>query len=90
MRPVYRDLIIGGAVQFLALVIAALALDLGEFASATMDLSIAYWVGVILILGRRSKSPTRGDRFFIRLGLIPILVIGIPIFFGVWMIKRVM
>ncbi|HET6248675.1 MAG TPA: hypothetical protein VFE47_13315 [Tepidisphaeraceae bacterium] len=90
MRPVFRDLVIGGIVQVLALVSAAMILDLGQFATATADLSAAYWLGVILILWRRSNSLTAADRLFIRLGLIPILVIGIPIFLRVWTAKGAM
>jgi hypothetical protein len=69
---------------------ADLILDLGQFMQATRDLSPAYWFGVVLILLRRSNTLTPGDRLFMRFGLIPILVIGIPILLYVWSVKRVL
>ena len=88
-RPVYRDLLIAGAVQLLALLLSASILDMGGFASATTALSAVYWVGVFFILSRRSGALTRGDHLFIRFGLIPILAVGIPVLLHVWMMKKV-
>ena len=90
MRAMYRDLAMGASVQLLAFCFAASVLDLGRFASATIDLSIAYWFGVLLILLRRSKSLSAVDHLFIRFRLIPILAIGVPVLLRVWIAKRVM
>ncbi len=49
MRPFYRDLAFGLAVQVFALFFAASILDMGQFGTATMYLSTAYWAGVVLI-----------------------------------------
>jgi hypothetical protein len=84
---VSRDLTLALVVQGFAVLLAASSLDMGQLMLATAGTSIAYWVGVMLVILRRSKTLTEGDHLFIRFGLIPILVIGIPAFFCVWAFK---
>ena len=84
MRPISRDLLIGGAVQLAALIFAGLILDMGEWALATCRISAAFWVGVVIVLVRRHNVLTRGDHRFLRYGLLPLLLIGIPITLTIW------
>jgi hypothetical protein len=84
MRPISRDLLIGAAVQLCALIFAAMILDMGEWALATCRISAAFWVGVIIVLVRRHNSLTAGDHRFLRYGLLPLLVVGIPVTLSIW------
>ena len=84
LQPISRDLLIGGLAQFAALVFAGLTLDMGEWQLATCRISAAFWMGVIIVLVRRHNSLTRGDHRFLRYGLLPLLVIGIPITLTIW------
>ncbi len=89
IRPISRDLLIGGLVQTAALVFAGMILDEGEWASATCRISAAFWVGVIVVLVRRHNALTRGDHRFLRYGLLPLLVAGIPITLTIWAYRGV-
>ena len=85
MRRVSRDLVVARAVQFFAAFLFAMCiLDMGAWTLATERLSAAYWVGVIVVLVRRSNSLTPGDHVFLRFGLVPVLTAGIPITFAIW------
>ncbi len=84
IRPVSRDLLIAGAVQLAFFIFAGLILDMGTWALAAERISAAYWVGVIIVLVRRSNTLTRGDHLFLRYGLVPLLVVGIPITLTIW------
>jgi hypothetical protein len=89
MRPISRDLLIGGLVQIAALVFAGMILDEGGWALATCRISAAFWVGVIIVLVRRHNALTRGDHRFLRYGLLPLLVAGIPITLTIWAYRGV-
>jgi len=52
------------------------ALDMGQRRHASASASAIFWLGVVLILVRRSENPTRGDLAFIRWALLPIGVLG--------------
>jgi hypothetical protein len=82
-----RDMVIAMGMQLGAVVLSSCVLDEGQVFSATLYLSMAYWCGVVLILLRRKRRISRGDRTFIRYGLIPILIIGVPLFMHVWGLK---
>lgn len=84
MRPVIRELIVGGIVQLCALLFATTILDMGEWALATSRISAAFWVGVIIVLARCRNSLTRGDRRYLRYGLVPMLAVGIPFTLAIW------
>ena len=80
IRPELRSLLIGGGVQLLCLVLATTCLDEGELVlRATARLSAAYWCGVVVVLVRRAHALTVGDHRYFRYGLLPILVVGVPI-----------
>jgi hypothetical protein len=65
-------------------------MDLGQFMAATVYLSVGFWASVLIVVARSRKGLTRGDRLFIRYGLLPILILGIPAFFFVWDHKKVL
>ena len=67
-----------------------LILDTGEFLSAVIYSSIAFWIGVVLVVVRRPLAPTRGDLYFIRWGIIPIVAMGVAVFTCVWHWKGVL
>ena len=90
MRPSSRDMLIGVVVQSLALFFAASILDMGQCAQATADISVGYWFGVMIVLVRRSHSLTPGDQMFVRFGLVPLLIAGIPITLGIWACRGAM
>lgn len=54
---------------------------------AAMYSSVAFWLGVLIILIRRPMSPTKGDLAYIRWGLLVIVPIGVPAFLYVWSAK---
>ncbi len=83
----FLSFIIAIAVQLISLFIAALVLDMGETLSAVIYLSDAYWIGVGIVYWRRRGWLTAGDHFYLRFGLIPIIVVGVPLFQYVWHIK---
>lgn len=90
MRPSSRDLLIAGAVQFLALLFAASILDMGQWAQATGDISVGYWVGIAIVIVRRSNSLTAGDHVYVRFGLVPLLMVGVPVTLGIWAYRGLM
>ena len=84
-RPsVFRSIVIGLFVLTVALLLGENTLDEGQLASITKRLAGGYLVGVVLILGRRRRSPTVADHWFIRAGLVPILIVGTPIAVALW------
>ncbi len=84
-RPsIVRSLVIGLAVLTVALLLGESTMDEGQIGSITKRLSAAYLVGVILILVRRPRSLTVADHWFVRLGLLPILVVSTPIALALW------
>lgn len=89
MRPITRDLAVGGLIQFFALLFAACILDMGGWATATADISVGFWVGVVIVILRRHNSLTEGDHTFLRFGLVPLLIVGIPITLGIWAYRGV-
>jgi hypothetical protein len=74
--------------QGVFMLLASLILDGGIIASAVGYLSIAFWIGAITIWARRSKL-TQSDRLYLQWGLPVILLLGVPLFFFVWVKKGV-
>jgi hypothetical protein len=62
-------------------------LDMGVSLRACCYASEGFWLGVILILVRRPRNPTRGDLLYIRWGLVPIVLVAHPLFMLVWKLK---
>jgi hypothetical protein len=61
--------------QGIFLILAALALDMGETWHTTLVAVLAYWMSAGVIVARRPDSPTRTDLFFIRWGFLVIWLI---------------
>jgi hypothetical protein len=69
------------AFQVFGLLLVSLVLD-AQFAGAVVFTIIGYWFGVLLILFRRGKDPSRLDLLFERWGF-PVLwfVVTLPVWF---------
>jgi hypothetical protein len=69
------------AFQVFGLLLVSLVLD-AQFAGAVVFTIIGYWFGVLLILFRRGKDPSRLDLLFERWGF-PVLwfVVTLPVLF---------
>jgi hypothetical protein len=78
------SLSIGVAVQIVGVWQAAICMDAGETYAVTLRLWAAYLVGVVIVLVRRFNTLTKGDHWYLRIGLIPILVVGTPIALLLW------
>lgn len=78
------SLSVGVAVQIVGLWQAAICMDAGETYAVTLRLWAAYLAGVIIVLVRRFNSPTPIDHWYLRIGLIPILIVGTPIALLLW------
>ena len=89
-NPYTRPLVSAFFLQVALLFFFSLILDLDDVAlQACCFSSVAFWMGVILILIRRPRSPTKGDLIYICWGLLPIVLVGVPAFIWVWELKRV-
>jgi hypothetical protein len=71
-------------VQLVLLAIASFGLPQDVFVRACCLASLGFWTGVLLILIRRPIAPTKGDLDYIRLGLIPVGVLGMIAALGYW------
>ena len=73
--------------QVLTLLWFGLLLDRGIHLRACWYTYLGYAAGAIVVLVRRWKALTPGDRFYLRWGWILIIVIGIPLIIGAWKAK---
>ena len=69
-----RNLVVSAAVQMFSLLLGCLALDGGQLAQWVIYSIVIYWVMALLVIARRSSSPTKSDLIAIRYGFIFILV----------------
>jgi hypothetical protein len=67
----------GIGVQAFLFLLTALVLDHGRTNQFCCIGLIAHWLGVLMILGRRPRSPTQGDLWFIRWGAV-LLLLAMP------------
>lgn len=88
-RSFLPDLITAAVAQAVAFLLAAIQLDMGQWMSATIYLSFGFWLGACVVLVRRGSALTRWDRLYLRYGLAPIIVVGVPVFLYVWSLKGV-
>jgi hypothetical protein len=54
--------------QVVLAILAALVMDLGETARGMAAVMIGYWIGTLMIVLRRSSSPSKVDLLFARWG----------------------
>ena len=85
--PYSRPLARAALTQLGLILFFSLLLDEGVMLSACLPCSAAFWMGTIIILARRRASPTAGDFFYLRWGLLFINLIGVPAFLVVWRMK---
>ena len=69
-----RNLIASLAVQMFLLLLGSATTDRGQLGMWVIYSIAIYWVMAVIIIARRSSSPTRGDLIAIRYGFIFILV----------------
>jgi hypothetical protein len=70
--------------QVITVLLFALRLDGGVHVPACCFVYLGYAGGAVLVLGRRGKALTPGDRLYLMWGWVPIVVIGGPLFIRVW------
>jgi hypothetical protein len=87
--PYARPLMQAVLLQFGLVFFSAMILDGGVCLQACCYSSAAFWLGTLLLLIRRPRSPTRGDLAFIRWALPAVVAVGVPAFLWVWQLKRV-
>ncbi|HEX3601299.1 MAG TPA: hypothetical protein VHU84_14200 [Lacipirellulaceae bacterium] len=78
----------GNAICFQAIlgILTALLLDGGRTFSFFAVAFLAHWVGILLVVSRRPAAPTEFDLSFIRIGILPILLVTSGIAPAVWTI----
>jgi len=69
--PYTRHLFVAFALQLLFLTFYALLLDMGRHLRLCAALSLAFWLGALVIMARHPRNPTRGDLLYVRWGLVP-------------------
>ena len=74
-------------IQLIILLLFSVILDGGVHLRACCFAYLGYVAGVLLVLIRRAKALTWGDRLFLRWGWVPIVVVGLPLFIRVWKAK---
>lgn len=62
-------------VQCVIVVLCGLLLDFGVSARIATITMVAFWVGVLLIMLRRPRTPTVADLWIVRFGFLPLFVI---------------
>lgn len=77
MRKPYRKYIVWSlVVQVFLFLMASITLDYGETFVAFIYSSVAYWIGVAMILRRKSNEPVRTDVLYLKYGLIVLSVVS--------------
>lgn len=72
-----------------ALVIQAItgllvAVGMDEYLQTYLFTLAGFWAGAALVMARRRSSPTAADLSFIRIGFIPVLVLGGVLIECIW------
>ena len=67
---------VGVAQQLFLLVFSALLLDTGIVFRRVVVATIGFWCFVLIFLIRRRNSPTKGDLYFIKYGIWPLILIA--------------
>lgn len=88
-RELRMHMLAGFFVQFLILILGGLVLDQGETMHTILRVALGYWIGVAIILVRRSQEPSRVDLLFIQWGNLILVVIALPIAFWYWHYRRI-
>ena len=70
--------------QGLILALAVMLLDSGAVAQSCFYAFAAFWVGVGVILWRRSSAPTKLDLVIVRGGFIVLCVLSFFLTHGIW------
>jgi hypothetical protein len=78
-----RPVIEAAGLSAVLLILSFMILDLGQVALASMCAMVGFWIGVLLIVLRRPRSPTKADLLIIRLG--PLFFVVAAQFFVQWM-----
>ena len=73
--------------QGLTILLFAGLLDGGVHLRACCFAYLGYSAGALLVLAKRRKALTKGDRLYLKWGWVPIIVIGIPLFVRIWKAK---
>ena len=73
--------------QGLILALAVMLLDSGVVAQSCFYAFAAFWVGVGVILWRRSSAPTKLDLVIVRGGFIVLCVLSFLLTHGIWHLR---
>ena len=77
-------------IQLLVVVFTSILLGGATIAQVCMFALLAYWVGAILIVCRRPRSPTETDIQLIRFGYLPLCGIAFIMSTFIWLIRGVL
>ena len=82
---VRRALLVGFGVMLAVLVLSEMTLDIGYIVShISHRVALAYWLAVGIILFRRHPKLTALDLWFIRWGLLPLVIATQPVAHWYW------
>lgn len=84
-RPTFVALVASA----LLMLLSGMVLDGGATALATLCAIVGYWTGVILIIARRPKLPTKVDINVIRFGPVTVVVAAQFLARGIWYMRGV-
>ena len=82
-----EEIIQAAVMQALIVMLFGLLLDGHVRMTACFYSCLGYWPGALLVIARRGRAPTWGDRIYLRWGWLPILVISTVLFLRVWKSK---
>ena len=73
--------------QGVILALAVMILDGGAVAQSCFYAFAAFWIGVGVILWRRSSAPTKLDLVLVRGGFIVLFVLSFFLTHGIWLLR---
>ena len=88
MRKPYRKYIVWSlVVQVFLFLLACITLDYGETFVAFAYSSVAYWLGVAIILRRKSSEIIRTDVLYLKYGLIALSLVSWTLSPLIWALR---
>ena len=88
MRKPYRKYIVWSlVVQGVLFLMASITLDNGETFVSFIYSSVAYWLGVAMILRRKSIEPIRTDVLYLKYGLMVLSLVSWNLSSVIWAMR---
>jgi hypothetical protein len=86
-KPYRRYIVWSLVVQVLLFLLASITFDYGETFVAFTYSAVAYWIGVAMILRRRSNELIRTDVFYLKYGLIVLSLVSWNLSPMIWALR---